>query len=163
MICCSSGTKIICSTTVTQTFTLPPLDRELLSFCWKESVSAPTTMMILLSVRWSFQITWHVPCSPLSLTPGVDKLITEESLLACYPLHDGGLETGGSQRNLLYTQWASLTKFWKYQPLDAIRDYYGVKMGLYFAWLGNTEQEYYSLIVAHYIVIRFLHIYVDTP
>ena len=94
---------------------------------------------------------------------GVDKLITEESLLACYPLHDGGLETGGSQRNLLYTQWASLTKFCKYQPLDAIRDYYGVKMGLYFAWLGNNVQEYHSLIVAHYIVIRFLHFYVDTP
>ena len=92
----------------------------------------------------------------------MDKLITEESLLACYPLHDGWLETGGSQRNLLYTQWASLTKFCKYQPLDAIRDYYGVKMGLYFAWLGN-KQEYHSLIVAHYIVIRFLHFYVDTP
>ena len=66
----------------------------------------------------------------------MDKLITEETLLACYPLHDGGLKSEGSQRNLLYTQWASLTKFWKYQPLDAIRDYYGVKMGLYFAWLG---------------------------
>ena len=22
------------------------------------------------------------------------------------------------------------------QPLDAVRDYYGVKIGLYFAWLG---------------------------
>ena len=69
----------------------------------------------------------------------MDKLITEESLLACYPLHDGGLKSEGSQRNLLYTQWASLTKFWKYQPLDAIRDYYGVKMGLYFAWLGGSR------------------------
>ena len=85
--------------------------------------------------------------------------------MACYPLHDGGLKTEGSQRNLLYTEWASLRKFWKYQPLDAIRDYYGVKMGLYFAWLGeiNILSEHVSLIeTAHYFVIRFLHLYVDT-
>lgn len=92
----------------------------------------------------------------------MDKLITEETLLACYPLHDGGLKSEGSQRNLLYTQWASLTKFWKYQPLDAIRDYYGVKMGLYFAWLGIIIKEYYFWIAAHFIVVRFLHLYVDT-
>ena len=64
------------------------------------------------------------------------KLINEGTFIACYPLHDGGLHTPGSQRKLLYDEWASVRKFWKYQPLDAIRDYYGVKMGLYFAWLG---------------------------
>ena len=67
---------------------------------------------------------------------GVTKLIHEGSVEACYPLHDGDLHTPGSQRKLLYDEWASVSKFWKYQPLDAIRDYYGVKIGLYFAWLG---------------------------
>ena len=36
-----------------------------------------------------------------------------------------------------------MKKFWKYQPLDAIRDYYGVKMGLYFAWLGEWNYSEY--------------------
>ena len=81
-------------------------------------------------------------------------------MLACYPLHDGTKHTivsvacqylgspiltfsslQGSQRKLLYDEWASLSKFWKYQPLDAIRDYYGVKMGLYFAWLGESPRN----------------------
>ena len=42
----------------------------------------------------------------------------------------------GNMRNLLYTEWGSLWKFYKGQPLDYIKDYYGVKVGLYFAWLG---------------------------
>lgn len=39
-------------------------------------------------------------------------------------------------RYLLYENWASLTKCFHYQPLDYIKDYFGVKIGLYFAWLG---------------------------
>ena len=67
---------------------------------------------------------------------GVRRLICEGVFLAAYPLHDGTIETPGSQRKLLSEEWASWSKWWKYQPLDAIRDYYGVKIGLYFAWLG---------------------------
>lgn len=39
-------------------------------------------------------------------------------------------------RHKLYTKWASLFKWYRYQPLDYIKDYFGVKIGLYFAWLG---------------------------
>ena len=43
----------------------------------------------------------------------------------------------------------------KLQPLDAIRDYYGVKIGLYFAWLGF----YTNLLILPSIVgvITFLY------
>ena len=48
----------------------------------------------------------------------------------------GDLKTPGSQRYLLFTQWASIRKSLKFQPLDAVKEYFGVKIGLYFAWLG---------------------------
>ena len=40
------------------------------------------------------------------------------------------------KRSNLYQEWGQFRKWYKYQPLDAIRKYFGVKIGLYFAWLG---------------------------
>ncbi|XP_061382630.1 anoctamin-5 isoform X2 [Danaus plexippus] len=67
---------------------------------------------------------------------GITRLINENTYSAAYPLHDGDLKTPGSMRHLLYTEWASVSKCIKYQPLDYVKDYFGVKIGLYFAWLG---------------------------
>ncbi|XP_063835901.1 anoctamin-1 isoform X2 [Ostrinia nubilalis] len=67
---------------------------------------------------------------------GITRLISNNVYSAAYPLHDGDLKTPGSMRHLLYTEWASVSKCIKYQPLDYIKDYFGVKIGLYFAWLG---------------------------
>ncbi|XP_011697845.1 PREDICTED: anoctamin-1 isoform X2 [Wasmannia auropunctata] len=67
---------------------------------------------------------------------GVERLISEHAYVAAYPLHDGSLHTPDSMRYLLYSEWASLRKCLHYQPLDYIKEYFGVKIGLYFAWLG---------------------------
>ncbi|XP_050354854.1 anoctamin-1-like isoform X2 [Nymphalis io] len=67
---------------------------------------------------------------------GITRLIANNTYSAAYPLHDGDLKTPGSMRHLLYTEWASVSKCIKYQPLDYVKDYFGVKIGLYFAWLG---------------------------
>lgn len=32
-------------------------------------------------------------------------------------------------RELLYTNWASVKKWYRYQPLDDIKEYFGVKIG----------------------------------
>ena len=59
------------------------------------------------------------------------------TFLAYYPLHDGNFhKDDGNQRSFLYKEWAAMRKFWKYQPLDAVKSYFGVKIGLYFTWLG---------------------------
>ncbi|XP_026323434.1 anoctamin-1-like isoform X3 [Hyposmocoma kahamanoa] len=67
---------------------------------------------------------------------GISRLISNNTYSAAYPLHDGDIKTPGSMRHLLYTEWADITKCLKYQPLDYVKDYFGVKIGLYFAWLG---------------------------
>ena len=36
----------------------------------------------------------------------------------------------------LSKEWASFKKIFKFQPLNLIRDYYGEKFVLYFAWTG---------------------------
>ncbi|CAH0557259.1 unnamed protein product [Brassicogethes aeneus] len=67
---------------------------------------------------------------------GMERLLNEKVYTAVYPLHDGDLRNPGSIRNLLYNEWASISKWYRYQPLDYVKEYFGVKIALYFAWLG---------------------------
>ncbi|CAN8022825.1 unnamed protein product, partial [Ixodes persulcatus] len=41
-----------------------------------------------------------------------------------------------TERRLLYSEWARLAIWYKEQPIQLIRRYFGVKTGLYFTWLG---------------------------
>uniref|UniRef100_A0A8C3PPF2 Anoctamin n=1 Tax=Calidris pygmaea TaxID=425635 RepID=A0A8C3PPF2_9CHAR len=58
-------------------------------------------------------------------------------------------------RILLYQEWARYGAFYKFQPIDLIRKYFGEKIGLYFAWLGlYTEFLIPSSVVG---IIVFLY------
>ncbi|KAL0280787.1 UNVERIFIED_CONTAM: hypothetical protein PYX00_001978 [Menopon gallinae] len=67
---------------------------------------------------------------------GIERLISENAYRAAYPLHDGDISTPGSMRHVLYHEWASVQKCFRYQPLDYVKEYFGIKIALYFAWLG---------------------------
>ncbi|XP_064083662.1 anoctamin-1-like isoform X6 [Macrobrachium nipponense] len=67
---------------------------------------------------------------------GIEKLLNEGTYDAAYPIHEGDLHVDGNERALLYKEWAALRNFYKYQPLDYVKEYFGVKISLYFAWLG---------------------------
>ncbi|XP_030747192.1 anoctamin-1-like isoform X2 [Sitophilus oryzae] len=67
---------------------------------------------------------------------GIKQLISEGVYKAAYPLHDGDYAQTGSKRHLLLHEWASVSKCIKFQPIDEIKDYFGVKFALYFTWLG---------------------------
>ena len=67
---------------------------------------------------------------------GIDRLLADGVYDAAYPLHDGSIKDVNSQRRKLYLEWSSVRKWIKHQPLDAIKEYFGVKVALYFAFLG---------------------------
>ncbi|XP_024136617.2 anoctamin-7 isoform X1 [Oryzias melastigma] len=75
---------------------------------------------------------------------GVDRLVAEGAFAAAFPLHEGPFQLPKqdvrpddlNRRQVLYFYWARWSKWYKYQPLDHIREYFGEKIALYFAWLG---------------------------
>uniref|UniRef100_A0A452TPQ6 Anoctamin n=1 Tax=Ursus maritimus TaxID=29073 RepID=A0A452TPQ6_URSMA len=88
----------------------------------------------------------------------INSLIANNIYEAAYPLHDGEYDSPGddtNDRKLLYQEWARYGVFYKFQPIDLIRKYFGEKIGLYFAWLGS----YTSFLIPSSVigVIVFLY------
>ncbi|XP_074649330.1 anoctamin-4-like [Tubulanus polymorphus] len=94
---------------------------------------------------------------------GIRRLLNIEAFSACYPLHEGSytsehsLLTEGAmnERHLLYEAWARPRMWYKYQPLDLIRKYFGEKIGIYFCWLGF----YTSMLIPASIIGLAVFIY----
>uniref|UniRef100_A0A3Q3E4R9 Anoctamin n=1 Tax=Labrus bergylta TaxID=56723 RepID=A0A3Q3E4R9_9LABR len=73
---------------------------------------------------------------------------------AAFPLHDCRYWKRArnaeceSERYNLYQHWARFLCFYKEQPLNLIRKYYGEKIGIYFAWLGfYTEMLFVAAVM----------------
>ena len=94
---------------------------------------------------------------------GLNRLVLDGAYTSHYPLHEGTakLEEGEfpvNDRQRLKSDWARFGRCFKYQPYEAIKDYFGHEIGLYFAWLGFytamlVPLAIYSLIVFLYGII----------
>ncbi|XP_076863653.1 anoctamin-5 isoform X2 [Brachyhypopomus gauderio] len=85
---------------------------------------------------------------------GIKRLLNNGTYTSGFPLHDCRYWTRSrdpsceSERFSLYRHWARFLRFYKEQPLNLIRRYYGEKIGIYFAWLGfYTEMLFYAAVV----------------
>nr|XP_004654301.1 anoctamin-1 isoform X1 [Jaculus jaculus] len=105
-----------------------------------------------------YEILKRTTCTKAKYSMGITSLLANGVYSAAYPLHDGDYEGENvefNDRKLLYEEWASYGVFYKYQPIDLVRKYFGEKIGLYFAWLGAYTQ---MLIPASIVgVIVFLY------
>ncbi|XP_077122640.1 anoctamin-2 [Ranitomeya variabilis] len=85
------------------------------------------------------EILKRTSCTKAKYSMGITTLIANNVYDSAYPLHDGDYDHNQSEINdrmLLHREWARYGAFYKYQPIDLIRKYFGEKIGLYFAWLG---------------------------
>ncbi|XP_070284254.1 anoctamin-5 [Myotis yumanensis] len=85
---------------------------------------------------------------------GIERLLTSNTYSAAYPLHDGQYwkpsepPNPTNQRYILFQNWARFSYFYKEQPFDLIRNYFGEKIGMYFVFLGfYTEMLVLAAVV----------------
>ncbi|XP_044735821.1 anoctamin-1-like isoform X2 [Chrysoperla carnea] len=95
-----------------------------------------TTSVKSMVVNFILERTKYKDDPQATFDVGIDRLLQAQVYQAAYPLHDGDHQKEGSMRALLFNEWAQCNKWIKYQPIDYIKDYFGVKYALYFAWLG---------------------------
>nr|XP_055046543.1 anoctamin-2b isoform X3 [Misgurnus anguillicaudatus] len=117
--------------------------------------------------RIVYEILRRTACTRTCQTMGITTLIANGVYDSAFPLHDGdfrptGQVEGKNDRQLLHDEWARYGAFYKYQPVDLIRKYFGEKIGLYFAWLGLYTQLLMPASVVGIIVFFYGWATVDT-
>ncbi|XP_011823709.1 PREDICTED: anoctamin-5, partial [Mandrillus leucophaeus] len=85
---------------------------------------------------------------------GIERLLNSNTYSSAYPLHDGQYwkpsepPNPTNERYILHQNWARFSYFYKEQPLDLIKNYYGEKIGIYFVFLGfYTEMLSFAAVV----------------
>ncbi|XP_030296004.1 anoctamin-2b isoform X2 [Sparus aurata] len=117
--------------------------------------------------RIVYEILRRTVCVRTCQTIGISTLIANGVYDSAFPLHDGDYKVIGdleerNDRQVLHEEWARYSAFYKYQPIDLVRKYFGEKIGLYFAWLGVYTQLLVPASIVGIIVFGYGVATVDT-
>ncbi|XP_049616961.1 anoctamin-2b isoform X1 [Syngnathus scovelli] len=117
--------------------------------------------------RIVYEILRRTVCVRSCQTIGITTLIAKGVYDSAFPLHDGDYNATGhpeerNDRQILHEEWARYSAFYKYQPIDLVRKYFGEKIGLYFAWLGVYTQLLVPASIVGIIVFGYGVATVDT-
>ncbi|XP_034434610.1 anoctamin-2b isoform X1 [Hippoglossus hippoglossus] len=117
--------------------------------------------------RVVYEILRRTVCVRTCQTIGISTLIAKGVYDAAFPLHDGDYTVvehmeERNDRQVLHEEWARYSAFYKYQPIDLVRKYFGEKIGLYFAWLGVYTQLLIPASIVGIIVFGYGVATVDT-
>uniref|UniRef100_A0A8D3BPK0 Anoctamin n=1 Tax=Scophthalmus maximus TaxID=52904 RepID=A0A8D3BPK0_SCOMX len=120
----------------------------------KDSFFPPSTRNRIVSFSsLKSEFTCYIASSTVDKT-GIKRLLSNGTYTTAFPLHDCRYWKRArnaeceSERYNLYKHWARFLCFYKEQPLNLIRKYYGEKIGIYFAWLGfYTEMLFFAAVM----------------
>lgn len=89
---------------------------------------------------------------------GIESLLVKGLITAMYPLHDGRLQYDDwdydedlNDRTLLAKYWADLYYFYKFQPIDMVKKYFGLDIAFYFAFMG-----FYSFSLVPNVIVALI-------
>uniref|UniRef100_A0A1W7RAZ4 Anoctamin n=1 Tax=Hadrurus spadix TaxID=141984 RepID=A0A1W7RAZ4_9SCOR len=104
---------------------------------------------------------------------GIERLIEEDAYTAAFPLHDGPYQMPEEEvspenlnrRQILYEYWARWGRWYKYQPVNHIREYFGEKIAIYFAWLGFYTAWLLPASIVGFLVFMYgaIAVWFDIP
>ncbi|KAI4897949.1 hypothetical protein NFI96_019836, partial [Prochilodus magdalenae] len=117
--------------------------------------------------RIVLEILRRTACTQTCQTMGITSLLAKGVYDSAFPLHDGDFNSSDDKehrndRQMLHEEWANYGVFFKYQPADLIRKYFGEKIGLYFAWLGVYTQLLIPASAMGIVVFLYGWLTVDT-
>ncbi|KRX16832.1 Anoctamin-3, partial [Trichinella nelsoni] len=97
---------------------------------------------------------------------GIDHLIRQGVYLDAFPLHEGNSKSYSKQsmtdRQYLYRYWARMSKWWRPQPYEIIRRYFGEKIALYFAWLGFYTFALIPVVILGICCVVYGYMFLNT-
>ena len=84
---------------------------------------------------------------------GISRLLHKGVYTDAFPLHEDlpaafDDDRPKNERQRLQESWASFRQWYKYQPMNAIKNYFGTRVAFYFAWLGMYN---FLLVIAAFV------------
>eukprot|EP00055_Hartaetosiga_balthica_P000497 m.136725 g.136725 ORF g.136725 m.136725 type:complete len:948 (+) comp10869_c0_seq1:30-2873(+) len=70
---------------------------------------------------------------------GIHRLLHKKTYSKCFPLHDSDASSKGrivGTRSQLNNEWVAWKNWYRTQPMNKIRGYFGERTSFYFLWLG---------------------------